>query len=78
MLPLLQGTLEPQVDTAKYERAVEALKESGLNDSQVEAVAMSYAADLLHLIQGPPGTGQDPDAGAPGKAAGGRMGGGSS
>jgi DNA replication ATP-dependent helicase Dna2 len=34
------------------------LGESGLNESQVEAVAMSYATDLLHLIQGPPGTGK--------------------
>ena len=58
VLPLLQGTLEPQVDTAKYERAVDALKDSGLNDSQAEAVAMSYAADLLHLIQGPPAPGR--------------------
>jgi DNA replication ATP-dependent helicase Dna2 len=58
VLPLLQGTLEPKVDTAKYERAVEALKDSGLNEGQTEAVAMSYAADLLHLIQGPPGTGK--------------------
>lgn len=58
VLPLLQGTLKPQVDMAKYDRAVESLKDSGLNESQVEAVAMSYAADLLHLIQGPPGTGK--------------------
>jgi DNA replication ATP-dependent helicase/nuclease Dna2 len=58
VLPLLQGSLEPQVDMAKFNRAVEKLKDSGLNPSQVEAVAMSYAADLLHLIQGPPGTGK--------------------
>jgi DNA replication ATP-dependent helicase Dna2 len=58
VLPLLLGSLEPRVDMAKYERAVDVLKESGLNESQVEAVAMSYAADLLHLIQGPPGTGK--------------------
>ncbi len=58
VLPLLQGSLQPQVDLAKFERAVEQLKDSGLNASQVEAVAMSYAADLLHLIQGPPGTGK--------------------
>jgi DNA replication ATP-dependent helicase Dna2 len=58
VLPLLQGQLKPQVDPARYERAIEALRESGLNESQMEAVAMSYAADLLHLIQGPPGTGK--------------------
>lgn len=58
VLPLLQGSLQPQVDMAKFDRAVDSLKDSGLNMSQVEAVAMSYAADLLHLIQGPPGTGK--------------------
>jgi DNA replication ATP-dependent helicase Dna2 len=58
VLPLLQGSLKPQVDMAKVDRAVESLKDSGLNESQMEAVAMSYAADLLHLIQGPPGTGK--------------------
>jgi DNA replication ATP-dependent helicase Dna2 len=58
VLPLLQGSLQPQVDIAKYDRALDGLKDSGLNESQKEAVAMSYAADLLHLIQGPPGTGK--------------------
>jgi DNA replication ATP-dependent helicase Dna2 len=58
ILPLLQGSLTPKIDYAKYERAKESLQEAGLNDSQVEAVAMSYATDLLHLIQGPPGTGK--------------------
>jgi DNA replication ATP-dependent helicase Dna2 len=57
-LPLLQGALLPKVDFARYERARQTLQEAGLNDSQVEAVAMSYATDLLHLIQGPPGTGK--------------------
>lgn len=58
VLPLLQGSLQSKVDTAKYERALDALQNSGLNESQKEAVAMSYAADLLYLIQGPPGTGK--------------------
>ena len=58
ILPLLQGSLTPKIDYAKYERAKESLKEAGLNDSQTESVAMSYATDLLHLIQGPPGTGK--------------------
>jgi DNA replication ATP-dependent helicase Dna2 len=58
VLPLLLGSLKPQVDPARYDRAVELLQVSGLNESQVEAVAMSYAADLLHLVQGPPGTGK--------------------
>jgi DNA replication ATP-dependent helicase Dna2 len=58
ILPLLQGALEPRIDYARYERAREALENSGLNESQIESVALSYAADLLHLIQGPPGTGK--------------------
>jgi len=58
ILPLIQGSLDPKIDFARYERAREILSESDLNDSQVEAVAMSYATDLLYLIQGPPGTGK--------------------
>jgi DNA replication ATP-dependent helicase Dna2 len=58
ILPLLMGSLNPNIDFAKYERAKEELNDAGLNDSQVESVALSYATDLLHLIQGPPGTGK--------------------
>ena len=58
ILPLIQGTLTPRIDYARYERASQALAGAGLNGSQVEAVAQAYAADLLHLIQGPPGTGK--------------------
>ena len=58
ILPLLQSTLKPKIDYARYERAKEILNNSGLNESQVESVAMSYATDVLHLIQGPPGTGK--------------------
>ena len=58
ILPLIQGSLTPKIDYARYERAREMLGDSGLNESQVEAVAMSYATDLLYLIQGPPGTGK--------------------
>ena len=58
ILPLIQGSLTPKIDYARYERAREMLSGNGLNESQVEAVAMSYATDLLHLIQGPPGTGK--------------------
>ena len=58
ILPLIQGSLAPKIDFARYERAREMLSDSGLNESQVESVAMSYATDLLHLIQGPPGTGK--------------------
>jgi DNA replication ATP-dependent helicase Dna2 len=58
ILPLLQGALTPKIDFARYERARESLRETNLNESQIEAVAQSYATDLLHLIQGPPGTGK--------------------
>ena len=58
ILPLLQDTLQSKIDYARYERTVEALADSGLNESQIEAIALAYAADLLHLIQGPPGTGK--------------------
>lgn len=58
ILPLLQNSLTPKIDYARYERAGHELQDSGLNESQVEAVALSYATDLLHLIQGPPGTGK--------------------
>ena len=58
ILPLLGGSLVPKMDYARYERAAQAAYAAGLNESQVEAVAQSYAVDLLHLIQGPPGTGK--------------------
>ena len=58
VLPLLQGSLIPQIDYARYERAKHELQDSNLNESQIEAVALSYGTDLLHLIQGPPGTGK--------------------
>lgn len=58
ILPLLGGSLAPKLDYARYERAAQAAYAAGLNESQVEAVAQSYAADVLHLIQGPPGTGK--------------------
>jgi len=58
ILPLIQGSLTPKIDYARYKRAQEIFLDSSLNESQVEAVAMSYATDLLHLIQGPPGTGK--------------------
>lgn len=58
ILPLLQGSLTPKIDYARYRRAQEELQNAGLNEGQVEAVALSYATDLLHLIQGPPGTGK--------------------
>ena len=60
ILPLLQNSRTPKIDYARYERARSELQTltPGLNESQIEAVALSYATDLLHLIQGPPGTGK--------------------
>jgi DNA replication ATP-dependent helicase Dna2 len=58
ILPLLQNSLTPKIDYARYQRAREELQNVGLNESQIEAVALSYATDLIHLIQGPPGTGK--------------------
>jgi DNA replication ATP-dependent helicase Dna2 len=58
ILPLILDDLVPSVDLSRYERAMEAAKQAGLNPRQAEAVAHAYATDLAHLIQGPPGTGK--------------------
>jgi hypothetical protein len=58
ILPLLQDELQSKIDYARFERTVETLVDSGLNNSQIEAIALAYAAVLLHLVQGPPGTGK--------------------
>jgi hypothetical protein len=39
ILPLLQGTLMPKIDYARYERTLEELAGTGLNQNQAEAVA---------------------------------------
>jgi DNA replication ATP-dependent helicase Dna2 len=58
VLPLLTGAKAPGLDYARYERGWSELIEAGLNESQAEAAALAYAADLAYLIQGPPGTGK--------------------
>ncbi|MFN7034784.1 MAG: DEAD/DEAH box helicase [Bellilinea sp.] len=59
ILPLLMGDIQPKIDFARYERAVDYLiQNTHLDESQIQAVALAYATDLLHLIQGPPGTGK--------------------
>ena len=58
ILPMLSGERIPKIDYARHERACEAARRAGLNETQAEAVAQAYATDLYHLIQGPPGTGK--------------------
>jgi DNA replication ATP-dependent helicase Dna2 len=58
ILPLILGNIGPEIDLASYERGWEAARETGLNESQAEAVGQSYATDLVYLVQGPPGTGK--------------------
>jgi DNA replication ATP-dependent helicase Dna2 len=58
ILPLMAGGLAPGVDYDRYQRAWQAATSAGLNESQVEAVAQCYATDLVHLVQGAPGTGK--------------------
>ncbi len=58
ILPLLQGKIQPKMDYARYERTLDFLSQTHLNESQIESIALAYATDLLHLIQGPPGTGK--------------------
>jgi hypothetical protein len=48
ILPLLQNTLQSKIDYARYERTTDSLANSGLNESQIEAIAQAYSADLLH------------------------------
>lgn len=58
VLPLLMGMVEPRLDIARYERALERAETWGLNEAQCEALANAYATNLTWLIQGPPGTGK--------------------
>jgi DNA replication ATP-dependent helicase Dna2 len=52
------GQARPTMDVARYERAFARAETWGLNDTQCEALAQSYATNLAYLIQGPPGTGK--------------------
>ena len=58
VLPLLMMQRQPQMDSARFERGLAMAEQWGLNWSQGEALAQSYATDLTYLIQGPPGTGK--------------------
>ncbi len=58
ILPLLMGDVQPAIDTSRMERGLAQGELEGLNWSQAEALALSYASDSVYLIQGPPGTGK--------------------
>lgn len=58
ILPLLMGGIHPAIDTTRMERGLAQGDEVGLNWTQAEALALSYASDSVYLIQGPPGTGK--------------------
>ena len=55
---VLSGDHQVERDAARRERAVERLRQAGLNDAQVEAGAAAIATQSLALVQGPPGTGK--------------------
>jgi len=58
ILPLLQGSLHPQIDATEFDETFERATRDNLNDRQAEAVANAEASDVCWLIQGPPGTGK--------------------
>lgn len=59
ILPMLFGNIQPKIDFARYDRAANYLVQNTfMDESQIQAAALAYATDSLHLIQGPPGTGK--------------------
>ena len=52
ILPLLQGSLIPKIDYARFERASQEIAEAGLNDSQVEAVSQGLCCGFIALDPG--------------------------
>ncbi|MEO7101669.1 MAG: AAA domain-containing protein [Luteolibacter sp.] len=58
VLPALMGGKGDEVDFDAHSEFSESLEDSGLDESQVDAVATCLATDRFHLVQGPPGTGK--------------------
>ena len=58
VLPALLDGAGDDTDLNAHGECVDALEDSGMDDSQIDAVAMCLAAERFHLIQGPPGTGK--------------------
>lgn len=58
VLPALLTGEGDDVDFETHGEFSDSLEDSGLDDSQVDAVAMCLAAERYHLVQGPPGTGK--------------------
>lgn len=56
--PVLFGGHDASVDLGIYAKSGDALEPSGLDESQIDAVATALASSPFHLIQGPPGTGK--------------------
>jgi DNA replication ATP-dependent helicase Dna2 len=58
VLPALLDGVGDVTDLNAHGEFSDALEDSGMDDSQVDAVAMCLAAERFHLVQGPPGTGK--------------------
>lgn len=58
VLPALLDGCGEEIDLEAHEGFSDSLEDSGMDDSQVDAVAMCLAAGRFHLVQGPPGTGK--------------------
>ncbi|MCP5532168.1 MAG: AAA family ATPase [Akkermansiaceae bacterium] len=58
VLPALLGETGWEIDFEAHAESCDSLDDSGLDDSQIDAVANCLAADRFHLVQGPPGTGK--------------------
>jgi DNA replication ATP-dependent helicase Dna2 len=58
VMPALLGGVGEDLDFEAHEGFSDELVDSGLDESQIDAVANCLAAERFHLVQGPPGTGK--------------------